>query len=378
MLEILEPAPPLDNPDFNAWQGGLANEIGGALEFDGVVMRYLPLEADVQALQTFCDNYLNLCPEFTLCKPAMPYVVMCVANYGSMGTASSNLGWESQNEVLFGVPVEWWQVNDAGKLEFRNFAMVAPFIYVDSGASEAGGREVFGWPKCHGWFAQIDDPWASNPRAWRTLLSVRVQAFSQMFANQKVEPRALLDIEEKPPLSLSLFPPNLSDAENTLLDLPRTAMRWMSLLGHSLGMYAPRVLGGEGADAGRALSEFLSSMLHPKKGFVGAFHANTLNLKQMRDAADPNRACYQGYTNAQMHVKRIRQGGLLGEQRLLAGDPSGGLPNQAQRTCWPCQQLSGTAMDGFREDHWRAQGWSSPQGRPPQPPENTLNFACAL
>lgn len=325
MNDKLKKAPKLHLPPFNDWQGKLAGGIGGALEFDGVVMRYLPLEADMSALQKFCDSYLNLAPDFLVFKPVMPYVVMCVANYGSMGTSTKSLGWESQNEVLFGVPVEWWQLNPAGEMAFRNFGMVAPFIYVDSGASEAGGREVFGWPKCNCSFAEIADPWSNHPRTDRTLLSVHVGSF---YGDSGIEGRELpelIRIDELPPVSLLGWPSPLLDQDSPLLVGVESMQRWVSIASHGLSNFAPRLFGGEGVEAFKGLRSFLGNMLHPQKGFVGAFHANTINLKQIRDAHNPNNACYQGYTNAQMEVKKIRGGGLIGESRMLQGDPSGGM-----------------------------------------------------
>lgn len=318
-------SPKLDFPMFNNWQGALSAEISGALEFDGVVMRYLPLEADMSALQKFCDDYLNLAPDFLIFKPVMPYVVMCVANYGSMGTDAKSLGWESQNEVLFGVPVEWWQLNPAGEMVFRNFGMVAPFIYVDSGASEAGGREVFGWPKCNCSFAPIADPWSNHPRTDRTLLSLRVGSFSGDSDEALGKQPELIRIDELPPASLLGWPSPLLDRDSPLLAGVEAMQRWVSIASHSLSNLAPRLFGGEGTEAFKGLRSFLGTMLHPQKGFVGAFHANTINLKQMRDAGDPNTACYQGYTNAEMEVKKIHGGGLIGESRMLQGDPSGGM-----------------------------------------------------
>jgi len=315
----------LDFPMFNNWQGALSAELGGALEFNGVVMRYLPLEADMSALQKFCDSYLNLAPDFLMFKPVMPYVVMCVANYGSMGTGAKSLGWESQNEVLFGVPVEWWQLNPAGEMVFKNFGMVAPFIYVDSGASEAGGREVFGWPKCNCSFAPVADPWSNHPRTDRTLLSLRVASFSGDSDMEPGKQPELIRIDELPPSSLLGWPSPLLDQDSPLLAGVEAMQRWVSIASHGLSNLAPRLFGGEGTEAFRGLRSFLGNMLHPQKGFVGAFHANTVNLKQMRDTGDPNTACYQGYTNAEMEVKRIHGGGLIGESRMLQGDPSGGL-----------------------------------------------------
>src|SRR5690606_22233197 len=51
---------------------------------------------------------------------------------------------------------------------------------------------------------------------------------------------------------------------------------------------------------------------------------NTVNLKQFRDAEQPEQIAYQAVTNTQMTIKSFRRGGMLGDVRILAGDPTGG------------------------------------------------------
>jgi hypothetical protein len=54
------------------------------------------------------------------------------------------------------------------------------------------------------------------------------------------------------------------------------------------------------------------------------FVLNSLNLKQFRRADDPSRLSYQSLTNGRMTVTGFNAGGLLGEDRILLGDLSGG------------------------------------------------------
>ena len=198
---------PSHNPAFNLWRGAATVTAPPPFDFSGVVMRFFPLKADFLALSRFCDRYLNLAPEFAYFRPSMPFVMLCIVNYGRMTMEAGNLGWASQNEVLFSVPLEWYTCEN-GQYVFKDQAQVAPFIFVDDESSQVGGREVYGWPKVQGWFASGVNPWAVNPRCERRLLGLRTRVFERLYANQRPEPCELLAVEEEPPLSFSIVPPN--------------------------------------------------------------------------------------------------------------------------------------------------------------------------
>ena len=47
---------------------------------------------------------------------------------------------------MFCIPIEWYKLVD-GRWVFHDWAMVAPFIFVDDDLSMTLGRTVSGWPK---------------------------------------------------------------------------------------------------------------------------------------------------------------------------------------------------------------------------------------
>jgi len=115
--------------------------------YTGVISQVFPLAA-ICVLEDFCDSYLNLKqdknPPFWF-KPAAPFVLMQVVDYGDMAEANA-IGWFSQHELAFGIPVEW-HVRDKDGWHFKDIAMHYPFIYVDNPLSIAGGREVMDGPR---------------------------------------------------------------------------------------------------------------------------------------------------------------------------------------------------------------------------------------
>src|SRR5580692_3375716 len=116
-------------------------------KYSNVVTQIFPLKASMNRMQEFCDSYLNLEEDLPLhFKPAVPWVLMQVVDYGQMATTSKNLGWFSQHELAFGVPLRCYK-KEKSEWVFVDWAMVFPFIFVDNPLSLSGGRKIYGWSK---------------------------------------------------------------------------------------------------------------------------------------------------------------------------------------------------------------------------------------
>jgi hypothetical protein len=95
-------------------------------------------------MQEFCDNYLNLEEDLPLYfKPAVPWGLMQVVDYGELATTSRKLGWFSQHELAFGVPLRCYK-KEKNEWAFVDWAMVFPFIFVDNPLSISGARKIYG------------------------------------------------------------------------------------------------------------------------------------------------------------------------------------------------------------------------------------------
>ena len=106
-------------------------------KFIGVFSQVYPLKASLTRLTEFCDSYLNFSDdtedfqEWMVAKPAAPMVFMQVLHYGKMAVEPGDIGWFSQREVAFGIPLGWQhrkKMEDGYTVEP---ALVYPFIYVD-------------------------------------------------------------------------------------------------------------------------------------------------------------------------------------------------------------------------------------------------------
>lgn len=290
--------------------------------FQGVTTRVFPLKAHFNQLSLFCSNYLNLAPDVAVFRPALPMVFLGMINYGKMEPEAFSAGWVAQNEVFFGIPLEWYRVEN-GRLIFHDWAVVCPFIFVDSDASLLTGREVFGWPKVKAWLDPRIHTWTHHPRSRRTLLTLSTQVFPKIYAGQRQAPRVLVEIEQEPMVSPLSLPQRENPLLSSLKDLQSLAFSFADMTSEYLGGFLRlpqemRTLATGPSDDLVARIKRLMAMVTPGSTL------HTINLKQMRDSEQPEMACYQSVNATQMRVRNIHGGGILGDIQVLLGDLSGG------------------------------------------------------
>ena len=135
----------------------------------------------------------------------MPYVLLMIIDYGKMAATATNMGWVSQREIMFSVPLLWYRVID-GRWVFRDWATATPFIYVDDELSMTLGRTAYGWPKTLAWLAPGLNEWIEDPRAAPRAAAVSTMVFPEVYAGQRQQPRVFLEIHESAALTPLDFP----------------------------------------------------------------------------------------------------------------------------------------------------------------------------
>lgn len=285
----------------------------------GVTARVFPLRASVNVLRSFCKNYLNVAPaEACELYPALPCVFLTVLDYGRAAPELTNLGWVSQHEVFFGVPLGMWRHGPQGRRTFVKWVLNTPFIAVDNAGSLTTGRETFGWPKILAELKYNPEGWLIDPRNPLQFLSLDVKGISDEEPNVR-----LLDIEQRLDQNPSLAPPDLGliDPFERLSRLSRTF--WsigfdlaQLLLGAPLAGFDPRIVGDR--------PEVLSTSLRRLSSFYRQPGLSVVTLKQFRDAGAPTQICYQALVESRLSVARYNRGGFLGLYNLLQGDVTGG------------------------------------------------------
>ena len=368
-------------PPCNTGLGGFL-QLPVTLEqtYPGIVTQVYPLKADLSTLEKFCLKYLNFQPDLAQTTPASqpdrekslayfepagPWVLMQVCYYPKMEAPGRRLF--SQHELAFGIPVKWYEVKNGKRSHFRNWAIVYPFIYVDSSLSMAGGRQIYGWAKAG---IELDCTTPDlDPTAPRSLVSISRKRYQPLTPPESLQGSHMSlatfrqkdpDDEGKSETLLQIFQqrPFLSGRSgvNRLYDsIPRvaggyfaSAAGFLETVGNFISGYelpAPNrslrnvivSLGQDAlslADTLRGLygyaTLFLPAFLGVSVGGVDEADSKTfpsdvrlVTLKQFRDAEQLNEACYQAVVVSKMTVEKVVDGGLLFDP--LSADLTGGV-----------------------------------------------------
>ena len=331
---------------YNTARGAASSlQMSPPFAFSDVTMSVFPLRASLSRLDTFCNSYLNQAPHIVQFKPFIPFVYLVILDYGRMSLQAANMGWVSQREVAFGIPLRWLNTTPDGA-DFHDWAFTSPFIFVDNEMSMSTGREVYGWPKL---LAKLDpsvSEWVRDPHGARRVFQVSTKRAAHAFAGEVQSYRPFLSVYQHRAAGLFDIPPSMDTITKPLQQLSNTVAGFSRL-----GVDLARTFAGiasDGITGNATLPDFLdqdtfrqqisgkklSSWLNPADWMPGLrdalwslfprTYANTINFKQFRDAGDPYATCYQAVTSARMPVKSITRGGFLGPQNMMLGQLDGG------------------------------------------------------
>ena len=216
-----------------------------------------------------------------------PYVLCTYLRSDSLTSTAEEVGTISDREcALWIVLVERPRGRARPRLVFW-----MPYIIIDTSIGMATGREIWGFRKEVG---AVHVPAADQDPA-RFVGEATIFRTLQTLTRGRQEP--LIRVERDAPLG----------------PLERA---WSSV--EDVGLYfAERLLGGVEAWASRWASAVRG--LSGASGWLPAFRPTltTVNLKQFRDAAAPDRACYQSVVASPLEITKIRGGGPLRGDYLL-------------------------------------------------------------
>lgn len=226
----------------------------------GVQLDGIWLGAQRGALQDLVDARLNVAAgdslRFSVAAPAVCLISAVTAHVTSLDPAHRARGRMSEIDVGFWVPL--WQEQAGSE---RKLTWFLPYLFVDSAASVAAGREVYGFPKSLGRLELQRDA------AGLAELTVDAHALRVFSPEEDVEQMRLLTVERLP---------GPASARSRLLD---------GLLGAGLPL------------------EGLESRLR-------GVPVPMVFLKQLRDAERPDRAVYQSVLAAEARATALRRFGL--------------------------------------------------------------------
>jgi hypothetical protein len=246
-------------------------EIPPPYSFPGVTINSFELEADITALRSLCERFLNIGdPEergFEY-RPLLPFVSLEILTYPKMISTRppfSHWGYVTQQEAYVRFPVVkylpfgWFLV----PVEISNFF---PFLFVDSSWSAFSGREVIGFPKVTGTINQD----TQNSGIYSA--SVSVPVFPAHSPDTKQTSQQIVSVAGGPLIG------SPSDLSTT----------WPWLITAFDGV----------AGAVEELIIELAELIDPDL-------LSTVQLKQIRDAEDPGMACFQALVHSDFQVHQV-------------------------------------------------------------------------
>lgn len=316
-------------PKFNTALGKfLALPANLEQKYSDVVAQIYPLKASRVRLQEFCDGYLNLKGDQpNHFEAAIPWVLMEVVDYGKMASSSRNVGWFSQHELAFGVPVRWYKKED-GKWVFVDWAMVFPFIFVDNPLSMSGGREIYGWSKAP---IKIDPmPSIFQPGNLRSLVRIGLVTSGTNYGDRSVTEDFLEISQQRPFQSVE------SAVSDAITAIPRAIASSIRAASSMFETAAGLVTNYPESDV-QSLQEILVRLYGSQLNMLAAGLVDgslrqasvegspfdIITLKQVREVGGQGGACFQAIVGSKMGVDRILDGGALFDPIL--GDTSGGI-----------------------------------------------------
>ncbi len=246
------------------------------------------LKADINKLSALCDKYLNN-PSASQVRyvPLIPRVALVACSIGHMQSAIppySQMGWSSERDVAFWVPLLALKRLGNAWLPDR-LVWFLPYVIVDHPWACAIGRDIYGFPKAMG--------------------AIQLPMSPSQFDALTVDT-----------LVLNPFGPTTPTNSEPLVQIERVGdgTTWIENWGNDkVAAFA---------DFARTLFGGRDSFLHP--GLGREIHRSLLLteptmvfLKQFRDVADGHRACYQAIVEAPSRLVDLRQAGVLaGEYRV--------------------------------------------------------------
>jgi hypothetical protein len=237
--------------------GGFDPALAGPYTQMGVNARAYLLRADKAALTAVCDRYLNLPGTTDEYQPLLPLAIFTMMNMSKVSAGDASLGFMHEIDGGFILPV--LRKSRTNPLDFSP-ALFMPYLWVNNHWPMVTGREVFGFRKEVGLsFSDFDD----DDQVTKAAQLSHIDAFVVPKLGAKLEVKRLVEVDAS-----SLAEP--------------------SSVWRTLDEIVDDVLQGASAFTLQTIKLALS-ILNPG----AALHVPVVFLKQIRDAYQPDRACFQ-------------------------------------------------------------------------------------
>jgi len=305
------PASPAEAPMFNNTVTTAIDEIAGPFEFPDTTVRVLPLLAERKKLKTYIDDYINKPLEnpmkdakgkkeeirFQVWSRRPPvdlpgddvddekagtgedlaYVYLMATSFGSVVSDTNNVGNWTKYQLSFMIPVEFQRKGKDGNWHIAGIGLIPAFSFVDNCVAAIARFEVQGFQATVANFTCPDSVWMSDQvdattDPQQSLLRLDTEVWSAFGQAQKATIQPIIEIGQ-------------GDPNAGLGTGPDQAWRWSeSLRAELLEKKDLKAKVPNALKIGRALALEILGNQTPVTAY---------SLKQFRDVADPDKACYQ-------------------------------------------------------------------------------------
>ena len=295
----------------------------GAVQLDSVLLRAFPVRADKAKLQAWLDTMFAEPSGGEVRYQAIgSRVFLSIAEIGKqyeLDPTDRAKGWTSEIDAFLWVAA---RREHAGLFAYRSIPV---YLFVDTGIALAAGREIWGFPKQLGQFAQSAR--GATPGAARDFTA---EAFV-----------------------VSPFSPETEARWAPIIEL-RPAQPTDGGVIHSIEAFVEKVLMELGGEFALLAMELASAL--------GASGVTMSFLKQLPDAAAPTLASYQAIIEAKATISKLRAMGLTDDAYQLRVTSYDSHPFLAELGVEPGWQEVGQGIwvDYDFEQHLGAEIWRAP------------------
>jgi len=227
--------------------------------FENTRFFYFVLPADEQRLRALCDKYFNVPSGGQLSYHPLGVVLLAFTHVDRLTSAEPARGGITYKDIALWVPV--W----GGHARAKPLCLFPPFIFVDDASTMATGRELYGLPKQLGRFQMPLDLAAMNAAA---APQFRAEVVGTLQPGGHNDWRTLLTVEKTAAGALGRFEQFVAKMDKLLLPAALQKFDVPAWLQHLTSVSA-------------------------------------LGLKQIRDAAQPGKACYQAAVEAPLSMVQL-------------------------------------------------------------------------
>jgi hypothetical protein len=278
---------------FNTTLSSTIDSVAGPFVFTEASVRVLPLLARRKKLERFLDECLNEAltdvdegtarERFSLWSGDTDdaYVYLTVTNIGEVTSTTNNIGDWADFELAFLVPVKRERQNVAhAEWELCGVGLVPAFTFVDNTIAATARSEVLGIPTTRANFVLPESVWMDAGRtvagARQQLLEMHAEVLPVIGEGQQSQMRKLVELIEGMPGE------DVGEVEWRV-----NADWWCALLRKELDRK-------KNVEAHAGTNRYLQNLLALALEVLGNRQPFALyTMKQFRDVADPDRACYQ-------------------------------------------------------------------------------------